>query len=410
MSTIAASPRSWLVRLDFAVSRALERLLGRLPIGWLQLSHNRTRLIAAIGGVAFASLLVLMQLGFQGALVSSIGLPYRALEADLLISASDMNTLADASPVARARLLQAASVPGVQSVTPVYLARLDWRQPDGTLRALDVLGFEPSAMPLRDAHIRRQQDVLAQADAVLIDARTRNIDTAPLLAATPSAPLAVEMRGRSLQVAGHFAIGGGFSADGYLLASDQTFLRLFPNRSAGAPTLGLVTVEPGADRSAVAKAVRERFGDVDDVKVRTLEEAIAADQRFQTRQRPIGLIFGFGIVIGVLVGIVIVYQVLASDVADHLKEYATLKAIGYPPRFFLGIVFEEAVILGLLGFVPGLLASIGLYAAVGGATGLPMEMTPARAATVLLGTVAMCTLSGAIATRRLARANPAELF
>jgi putative ABC transport system permease protein len=144
--------------------------------------------------------------------------------------------------------------------------------------------------------------------------------------------------------------------------------------------------------------------------VRTLEEAITADQRFQTRQRPIGLIFGFGIVIGVLVGIVIVYQVLASDVADHLKEYATLKAIGYPPRFFLGIVFEEAVILGLLGFVPGLLASIGLYAAVGGATGLPMEMTPARAATVLLGTVAMCTLSGAIATRRLARANPAELF
>ena len=111
-----------------------------------------------------------------------------------------------------------------------------------------------------------------------------------------------------------------------------------------------------------------------------------------------------------LVGVVIVYQVLASDVADHLKEYATLKAVGYPPRFFLGIVFEEAVILGLLGFVPGLLASLALYSAVAAKTGLPMEMTAARAGVVLLGTVAMCALSGALATRRLARANPADLF
>lgn len=97
MST-ATGPSGWWARLDAAVGGAIERLLGRLPIGWLQLRHNRTRLIAAIGGVAFASLLVLMQLGFQGALVGSIGLPYRALEADLLISASDMNTLVDANP------------------------------------------------------------------------------------------------------------------------------------------------------------------------------------------------------------------------------------------------------------------------------------------------------------------------
>lgn len=392
------------------MNTGLEQLLGRLPIGWLQLSHNTTRLVAAMGGVAFASLLVLMQLGFQGALEGSIALPYRALDAQLLVSASDMNTLADASPLARARLLQASAVPGVQSVTPVHLGRVDWRQADGTLRAMDVLGFEPSSTPLLPETIRKQQGVLALADTVLMDVRTRNINTAALLAATPLAPLHMEMRGRSLQVAGSFAIGGGFGADGYMLASDQTFLRLFPSRSAGAPNLGLVTLDAGADPETVASALRARWGDALDVKVRTLDAAIDADRRFQTTQRPIGLIFGFGIVIGVLVGVVIVYQVLASDVADHLKEYATLKAVGYPPRFFLGIVFEEAVILGLLGFVPGLLASMALYSAVGAATGLPMEMTGARAAAVLLGTVAMCALSGAVATRRLARANPADLF
>jgi putative ABC transport system permease protein len=406
----AAVPSSVLARTEAWVSRGLERVLGRLPIGWLQLRHNRTRLLAAVGGVAFAGLLVLMQLGFQGALVGSISLPYRALDAQLLISAADMNTLADANPVARARLFQALSVPGVSAVTPVYLGRIDWRQDDGTLRALDVLGLEPSTTPLRPAAIRQQQHALSQADAVLLDLRTRNVDPTPLRAATPAAPMSLELRGQAVQVVGHFEIGGGFSADGYLLASDQTFMRLFPSRSAGAPNLGLVTLEPGADLATVEQALRDRFGRADDVKVRTLDEAVAADQRFQTTQRPVGVIFGFGIVMGVLVGIVIVYQVLSSDVADHLREYATLKAVGYPPRFFLGIVFEEAAILGVLGFVPGLLAAFGLYAAVAAKTGLPMEMTMARAAVVLVGTVAMCTLAGALATRRLTRADPAELF
>lgn len=388
----------------------LERLLGRLPIGWLQLSHSRTRLYAALGGVAFASLLVLMQLGFHGALLGSVALPYRAMDAQLLISAADMNTLADASPLPRVRLLQAAAVPGVQQVSAVFLGRLDWRQPDGSVRAMDVLGFDPAESPLHDVEIRRQQGLLKLADTVLIDARTRHIDTAPLLSAHPDASWTLELRARSLKVAGHFAIGGGFSADGYLLASDQTFLRLFPGRSSGAPNLGLVRLQAGADPAVVAALLRERWRDAGDVKVRSPDAAIADDQRFQTTQRPIGLIFGFGIVIGLLVGVVIVYQVLSSDVADHLKEYATLKAIGYPQRFFLGIVFEEAVILGLLGFVPGLLIASGLYAVVAWKTGLPMAMTAPRAVAVLLGTVAMCALSGAIATRRLARANPAELF
>jgi len=388
----------------------LERLLGRLPIGWLQLSHSRTRLYAALGGVSFASLLVLMQLGFHGALLGSVALPYRAMDAQLLISAADMNTLADASPLPRVRLLQAAAVPGVDQVSAVFLGRLDWRQPDGSVRALDVLGFDPSETPLHDVEIRRQQGLLNLADTVLMDARTRHIDAAPVLAAQPDATWLLELRARSLKVAGHFAIGGGFSADGYLLASDQTFLRLFPNRSSGAPNLGLVQLQAGADPAVVAALLRERFRDAGDVKVRSLDAVIADDQRFQTTQRPIGLIFGFGIVIGLLVGVVIVYQVLSSDVADHLKEYATLKAIGYPQRFFLGIVFEEAVILGLLGFVPGLLIASGLYAVVAWKTGLPMAMNVPRAGAVLLGTVAMCALSGAIATRRLARANPAELF
>jgi putative ABC transport system permease protein len=206
-----------------------------------------------------------------------------------------------------------------------------------------------------------------------------------------------------------FEIGGGFSADGYLVTSDQTFLRLFPQRVAGAPNHILVSMAPGADVRPTIERLRAVLPAYDS-SVRTVAEAFDKDQAFQTTQRPVGLVFGFGIVIGVLVGIIIVYQVLSTDVAEHLKEYATFKAIGYSQRFFLGIVFEEALILAVLGFIPGFVVSLGLYAVVATVTGLPLAMTGARAVFVLLGVLGMCTLSGAIATRKLARANPADLF
>lgn len=115
-------------------------------------------------------------------------------------------------------------------------------------------------------------------------------------------------------------------------------------------------------------------------------------------------------VIGVLVGIVIVYQVLSTDVADHLREYATFKAVGYPHRFFIGIILVEALILAALGFLPGIVIATGLYAALNAATGLPLVMTWQVALSVLMGTMAACALSGTVATRRLAAAGPADLF
>ena len=387
----------------------LERLLRRLPIGWLQLVHNKTRLVAALAGVTFANLLVFMQLGFLGALVGSIEVPYTQMNADLLIAASDMNTLADGGPVPRQRMFEALGVEGVASATPVYHAKLDWKQADGTIRTLDVFGVDPGTDAFLNADVNAHRQALSLADVALLDRKTRNVPTALLDAISANSPLTFEARGRTLTVVGTFSMGGGFTADGYLIVSGDTFLRLFPQRVAGAPNYVFVKVSPGAQRDQVAaklQAVLPSF----DAKVRTLPETVAKDKAFQTTQRPVGLVFGFGIVIGVLVGVIIVYQVLTTDVADHIKEYATFKALGYRQRFFLGIVVEEAAILALFGFVPGMLVSLVLYALISRATGLALHMTPGRALGVLAGTIVMCMLSGALATRRLARANPAELF
>lgn len=391
------------------MTELLGRVLGRLPIGWLQLTHNRTRLVAALAGVAFANILIFMQLGFLGALVGSIRLPYDAMRADLMISASDMNSLADGSPLPRQRMFEALAVDGVASATPVYYGKIDWKQPDGTIRTLDTFGVDPAARTFRLPAVEARTGDLMRSDVALIDSGTRNVPRQVFDQIAAGAPLRFEAKGRTLSVVGTFRLGGGFGADGYLILSDQTFLKLFPQRAAGAPNHILLTLRPDAERGAVLAELRRVLPAYDSI-VRTVDEAVARDQSFQTTQRPVGLVFGFGIVIGMLVGLIIVYQVLSTDVADHIKEYATFKAIGYPQRFFLSVVFEEALILAVLGFIPGFVAALGLYSVIAEVTGLPIAMTAARAFGVLAVTLVMCAISGAIATRRLARANPAELF
>ncbi len=386
-----------------------ERLMGRLPIGWLQLVHNKVRLAAALAGVAFADILILMQLGFLGAMIETIKFPYRQMNAEILLSASDMNTLADGSPLPRQRMYEALAVPGVQAATPLYFAKIDWKQPDGTIRTLDTFGIDPTQPTFKTPGINAALDQLKLPDVALIDSKTRNVPKPVFSNIAAGKPLVFETRGRTLTVTGTFEIGGGFAADGYLVVSDQTFLKLFPQRVAGAPNHILLRTEPGADREAITAELRQRLPAYDTI-VQSLDETMAKDTAFQTTQKPVGIVFGFGVIIGIMVGCIIVYQVLSTDVADHIREYATFKAIGYPQRFFLGIVFEEALILAVFGFIPGLIVALGLYVLVSAATGLPVNMTALRAVAVLLGTIAMCSLSGAIATRRLAKANPADLF
>jgi putative ABC transport system permease protein len=113
---------------------------------------------------------------------------------------------------------------------------------------------------------------------------------------------------------------------------------------------------------------------------------------------------------GLVVGMVIVYQILFADIAGHLSEYATLKAMGYSNGYLTRVVLGAAVILAVIGFVPGFLVSAFLYDFVAGATFLPLVMTAERALGVFLLIFAMCFTAGLLAMRKLRDANPADMF
>jgi putative ABC transport system permease protein len=388
----------------------LTRLLGRLPVGFLQLTHNRARFAAALAGVAFANVLVFSQLGLAGAMYESVATPYRLFQPNLLLmSPHDSETLTDTTTMPRQRLFHALVHPDITAGTPVFLGSTSWLSGQTSSSAIQFVGLDTQATAFVASHLAEPLVSLSLEDTALVDLRTRFVDMRSFAKARPDAPLSFEIGNRQLNAVGTTSIGGGFGGDGVFIVSDQTFFRLFPRRSAAAPSHILLQLRAGADAGRVAAELTQLLPP-GTVRIRPLAKAMTDEQSYQMTKRPTGLIFAFGVGIGLIVGIVIAYQVLSSDVADHIREYATFKAMGYPNAFFVGIIMEEAIILAAIGFWPGLLLSQLFYVSLAHLTNIPIFMTTERAVAVFFGTIAACGISGMLAMRKLAGADPADLF
>ncbi|HEY8121897.1 MAG TPA: ABC transporter permease DevC [Myxococcota bacterium] len=381
----------------------------QIPIGWLQLKREKLRFAVALLGVAFAVVLILMQLGFREALFNSAVRFHDALNCDVVLVSNEQAYIVEPRSFSQRRLLQARGVAGVASVTPVYLGMGSWKNPDshGT-RAIFVVGVDPAGRPLELAELNAQIGAIAQQDVALFDALSRP-EYGPIAErAAAGAPLVVELNHRDIAIAGLFRFGTSFGIDGSVVTSETNFLRLFPNRQRGLIELGLVRALPGVDPNRLRDAIRARLAN--DVLVLTRADFRAKEIAYWDSATPIGYVFSFGVVVGLVVGGIIVYQILFADVNDHLPEYATLKAMGYSNAFLAGVVIQQAVILAAFGFVPAMGLSMLLYRISGEATRLPLEMTQERAVLVFALTVGMCVLSALMALRRVRSADPAEIF
>jgi putative ABC transport system permease protein len=387
----------------------IQQLRQRTPLGWLQLSHERGRLLVALSGIAFADVLMFMQLGFQSALFESNTMLHRSMQGDMFIISPQARNLANMSTFARRRLYQAMDVPGVKSAEAMYVNFIDWKNPQTHQKTtILVMGFNPDQQVFNLADVNRQKDLVKLPDTVLFDRASRGDYKEAIAQIEQGKSVTTEIDRRTITIGGLFPVGASFIADGNLITSDQNFLRLFPRREASSVSLGLVNLQPGYDLKQIKANLKAYLGD--DVKVLTREEFIEFEKDYWKKNTAIGFIFSLGVTMGFLVGVIIVYQVLSTDVNAHLKEYATFKAMGYNNFYLLSVVFEEAVILAVLGFIPGAIVPFGLYHLTRNATNLPLYMTLARAITVLVLTMIMCIISGAIATRKLQSADPADMF
>ena len=380
-----------------------------IPLAWLLLTKEKLRLLVAVAGVAFAVILIFMQLGFRKALFDSSTRLHESLTGDLFLISPQFDFVAQPKSFSRRRLYQALSFPEVEGVSPLYLGLALWKNPEtGKTRTIFSVGIDPADNAVKLPGVDEQLGLIRKRDVVLYDRAARPEYGHIAAELDAGRTLTAEVNNRMITVGGLFEMGTSFGVDGTVLTSESNFLRLFPAREPGLIDIGVIRLRGGADPVAARDALRAAFPN--DVLVLTRADYIDREHTYWDTSMPIGYVFTFGVIIGFVVGAIIVYQILFADVSDHLAEYATLKAMGYPNRYLFGVVFQEAVILALLGYLPGIAISATLYRIAADATKLPMQMTLPLAVFVVGLAVAMCCLSGGIALRKIRSADPAEIF
>ena len=381
-----------------------------IPVGWRQLKHNRLRLIAALAGITFASMLMLVQLGVRDAMFESGIRWHQAWNYDIALLSPKSEYLLEVHDLPRVRVFQAGGVEGVTAVTPVYTKMGKWRNPDNPRQVwpIFVAAFDPADEGFGDIITPEQQEQIRLDDFYLFDNLSRP-EYGPIPAMLASeGTLTLEMNGRRIRVGGLFEVGNSFGINGALITSDLNYLRLFPNRDHAQVSLGLVQIEPGAVPEKVRDAIAAALPP--DVVVVTREEFKALEVKYWDSSTPIGYVLNMGVIMGLIVGAIIVYQILFSDVQDNLREYATLKAMGYSNHYLSGVVLQEAAILGIAGFVPAILLSLLVFRITASATNLPLELTLYKAGIVLCLTLVMCAIAGLLAMRKVRSADPADVF
>ena len=370
----------------------------KTPLAWLQLMKEKSRLLVAVAGIAFADLLMFFQLGMLDSLYDSATSPHRNLQADLVLINRQVKTLIDMKSFTRERLQQTLANNGVASVSAVYVGTVGWRNPNTHLeRSILLWGVDPvnPAFTLPESSYSEQ---LLLLNRVLFDRASRP-EYGPIADRLTPQGLEVQVSDRPVQVVGLFTLGASFGADGNLIASDSTFLHLIGDRPPDQIDVGLVQLKPGADRETVQKRLRAQLPN--DIQILTIPEFVQLEIDYWASGGT-GYIFNLGVFVGFTVGII--------NVSEHLPEYATLKAMGYSDRFLLKMLMQEALLLAALGFLPGLVISVGLYRLTYAATLLPIVMKVNRALVVFVLTVLMCGVSGLLATRKLRAVDPADVF
>ena len=381
----------------------------RIPLASLMLIRQPVRLAVALAGISFAGILMFMQLGFRDGLFDASVTVHRLFDADIVLISPRSTSSVSMAGFPRRRLIQAMAAPEVEGITPVHWNLLLWRNPEtlGT-RSILALGFEPGHPLFTDPTLAAKAKLLTQKGRVLFDEKSR-AEFGPVAKwFREGRTVESEIAGKRVRVAGLIGLGASFGADGNLLTSSETFLDLIPNTPSGSIEVGLVRLKPGSDADQVAQHLQSQLPD--DVTVLTKQGFIDFEQNYWRTSTSIGFIFTLGAAIGFVVGCVIVYQVLYSDVSDHLPEYATLMAMGYKLNSLLGVVVREGLLLALFGYLPAYAAGQGLYLLVRNATQLPVAMNTVRAVSVFSMILIMCMLSAGLAMRRLVDADPAEIF
>jgi putative ABC transport system permease protein len=387
---------------------------GKLATAWLQLKHQKVRLLVALSGVIFSVVIIFMQLGIRDALFDSAVRFHQSLQGDIFLISPRSTALIAMESFSERRLLQSLAFDEVDYVSPIYLDFAQWKNPNtrNYWRNIFVLGINLRYPVLNLSGIPENIERLKMPNTVLFDEGSRTefgtIAQDFRRDGRVSTELGNPNGNRKVNVVGLFQLGTSFGSDGNLVTSHINFLRIFDNRKKGFIDVGLIKLKPDQDIQKTLEKLRKYLPK--DVRVLSKSEFVNFEKKYWQTSTAIGFIFNLGVALGIIVGVVVVYQILYTNVSEHLSEYATLKAMGYRHRYLLSMVLQQAFLIAVLGYIPGFLIANIQYEFTKNATLLPVNMSLDRAVFVFILTLVMAFVSGATAVKKLQDADPADIF
>jgi len=257
---------------------AASRMAGRsgpVPLALRNLLANKPRLLRSSGGIGFAVLLMLMQLGFEQAFFDSSLQIIRGLDGDLFLQSAHKYQFATQDPFPAATLETAGRVPGIATARPLYADWYDvfWKNPsNGKVFLVRALAFQPDEPVFSFADVDAERQQLNSADTILVDRRARRF----LGMNSPAAKS--ELNGATVRIVGNFTLGPDFQSDGTVIMGERTFAAILHGAAGNPPGIeaGVIKLAPGADPNTVQAALRQALPP--EIAVMTKPELIAFER------------------------------------------------------------------------------------------------------------------------------------
>jgi putative ABC transport system permease protein len=364
------------------------------------IAFHRVRLLAAFAGVGVAVVVMFVELGLLMGILDSQALMATLIRGDLVVMSEERTDLHKWDRMNPIRLNQIAAVDGVAEVIPVYQDTMGLRDPEtNSVRRILVIAFPPEDLPIAVGDPAAIAAALRTQNTILFDRRSR-----PIYAEIVPGGEA-ELNGQNYRVAGFVDLGPDIIHDGAVFMSDSSW---FARDPSARPIMGVIQLVPGADLGAIRESLIASLPD--DVTIFTPDELRWREVVFTLGSAPIGFLFGIGMLAGLVIGSITCYQILFNEIVDRLKQYATLKAMGFSDMFLRGVILEQALLLSLGGFLGGLLIAWGAYAYIAGRTALVVELSFSSVFFIFALAAVMCVVAGLLALRRVVEADPAELY
>ncbi|WP_372370346.1 FtsX-like permease family protein [Candidatus Uabimicrobium sp. HlEnr_7] len=375
------------------------------PLAVMNIVHNKSRSLSSIVGISFVIMIIFYQMGAYSKVISASMQVYNELEFDIIVLSNDYFHMGQSFTFPRQRLYQISDISGVETAVPFYIALSPWRNSlNGIIRPILVM-----AMPINNQgsqvfssnEIRESLPLIIQPNTLLFDRRSRKFYG-------PQTPgTTAEIAGNEFKILGNYTMGGAFISTGTTIVSDQNFQRIF-FRSLDNVSFGLIRLKNSAHADVVAEKMRQILEE--DVLVLTRTELEQREKSYWATTSSVGLLLGSGVIVVFLVGIVILSQVLATQVMNHITEYATLKAFGYSSLHLANIVLQQAFAFVIISYVIGFGLAVGFYKLTSMLAGVPIGMTTYRAIAVALMTIFMGTTASITSLRKVLLADPADVF